>query len=170
MPVLRTPAVDHRNCRGFTLVEMILVLVIMGVFAGMAAVSFQGRRSAQGLRVAADDVAAAIRYASTEARVRSVPHRVSFDARSASYKVEVWSSDEDAFGPVRGLPGRSRALPEGIRPPRIKASTRASADTEEEVQFGPDRHFAGTVEFVDRANRRLEIRVAPMTSQVTVGP
>ena len=86
-------AVTLKNA-GFTLVEMLLVLTMVGVMAGSVVVSFEGRTQGRALAAAAEDLAATARFATAEARLTQRPHRLAFDGNMRRYWVEASASHE----------------------------------------------------------------------------
>lgn len=104
-----------RRVAGFTLVELLLVLVIMAVCTGGVAVSLKGRQDHHALKAASRDLAEAIRYAAGEAALMELPHRVSFTG-DRSYRVEKLDRDTSGeFVPVTGTAGRQRSLTGNIQ-------------------------------------------------------
>ena len=76
----------HRGAAGFTLVELVMVLLIVGLLAWVAAPSRSAIDEIK-LRAAARRVAADLRYAQGLAVTRRIRHGVSFDTASSSYFV-----------------------------------------------------------------------------------
>jgi MSHA pilin protein MshC len=72
--------------RGFTAIELILVIVILGILAAIAYPRFQGL---QGIRVsaAAQEIAGVIRYAQSQAISTAYNYKVYFYASTNSYSV-----------------------------------------------------------------------------------
>jgi prepilin-type N-terminal cleavage/methylation domain-containing protein len=104
-----------RRVKGFTLVELLLVLVIIAVCTGGVAVSLKGRQEPHALKVASRDLAEAIRYAAGEAGLTGLPHRVAFTG-DRSYRVEKLDKDSSGeFVPVTGTAGRQRSITGNIR-------------------------------------------------------
>jgi type II secretion system protein H len=176
----RRDLTNIRRSSGFTLVELLLVLLIMSLFASSAVVSLTGRRDKYALSAAANDLAAAIRFAASESQARRIPHRVLLikDAPSTgarAYRVEAWSPAEAGFIPAHGLAGQDRKVPEGIQ---IDPITPAGAETPHSLQavqdadnllvFSESRFFSGTIDLKDRHGHKGHISVLPMTHQVSL--
>lgn len=98
--------------RGFTLIELVLVLMLMSLLLLAAAPSLTGWNRARRLDAASDGLLSAARWARAEAIVTAVPHRLEVDTGAGSYRVT--RRDTDVFGPVTGEFGRDTILPPGV--------------------------------------------------------
>ena len=89
---LRTQTSRHSATRGFTLIEIIAVIAIMGmVFAiGIPRLSTSKVRE---LRSEAEGIAASLEFARQRAIMTGVPHRVFIDLAEGGYRIE-WLVDE----------------------------------------------------------------------------
>ncbi|MCY2951748.1 MAG: GspH/FimT family pseudopilin [Planctomycetota bacterium] len=156
---------------GFTLVEMLIVVVIIAVLAGSAVVNLQGRVDLHTLRASANDLAAAIRYAQTEAALSARPHRLLFQDERKVYEVEGVGGGGGEFSPVAGAAGMSKLLVQGVRVRRIgPADGSADLDVQELVFNADGSGFSGVIELASRSNQTLQIQVWPQTGQVYVVP
>lgn len=75
---LREPPVGHRRRAGFTLAELLVVMAVIGILAGVVMPGFRGLVERNRLTSAANDMVLAINYARSEAmrlgqEVRVVP-------------------------------------------------------------------------------------------------
>ena len=77
--------------RGFTYIEMVMVVMVLGVIAGLAAPVFQATLEKTQLKRAAYQLAAEIRRARNGAVTTSIQHSVVFQLSSNSY----WSDELD---------------------------------------------------------------------------
>lgn len=99
------------RCRGFTLIEMMVVLMIMGLFVGLvSAITRPDDRSL--LRLEADKLAQLLDFAATEAQLTG--KAIAWTADAASYRF--WRSSDDAnWSEIRDSEIlRARTLPQGI--------------------------------------------------------
>lgn len=98
------------RARGFTLIEIMVVLVILGVMTGLAVIRAPGGN--RQLDAEAARFAAAIALMSEQAIVRGVPHAV--DVKGAQYRLREFRHGEWAekslagIAPVRTLPPSMR--------------------------------------------------------------
>lgn len=110
--------------RGFTLIELMLVLILMGVLAGSAAVALQGRDQPEALRLAAEDLAVAVGSAAETAKRTGRIHVLVWEAESRGYRLDAvvqgasGRAGEEATEPVVGRAGRLHRLPKGVDPLR----------------------------------------------------
>ncbi len=155
---------------GFTLVELLLVVVLIGVLAGAVAVSFAGRQDDQALRLAAADLAAAIRYASEQASVTGKAHRLVFEDAMRSYRVEELSGvGGSEFKRVRGRAGMFKRVGEGVRVAGVIERAGDLPRVERAVLFeAAGGGFAGRLQLVGRDDLRVWVEVAAETRQVRV--
>jgi len=77
---------------GFTLFELILVVVIIALIAGMAAPSLRNWRRGASLRDASDDFLGATRAGRTAAAMSSIEYQLNIDSQSGRY----WLSPTDS--------------------------------------------------------------------------
>ena len=154
----------------FTLVEMLLVLVIIAVLSSSVAVSICGRSGRRVLRVAARDLAAAVGYASCQARSGGYEHRVVFLQDGRAYRVESLVSEFDGqFAPVRGQAGAERSMPPGVRIASVFDNTDTFKDVPDWLEFGSgDCGFAGRIVLEDEDGRSASIEVVSRTGQVLI--
>lgn len=106
---------------GFTLIEILLVVLLLGVVAGLAIPNFSQLYSNLQLSETTKNVAFLMRYAQGRAIIKKKLHRFEFD----TVKNQCWLMQEaDAnaekrdegvdFQPISGKMGQSLSLPEGI--------------------------------------------------------
>lgn len=83
--------------RGYTLVELVIVVTILGVIAAIAVPAFSSGSDKQ-LQLAAAEFAAAMRFARTESIRVGAPH--GFRQRSSTKRVRVFSLDSSVSPPI----------------------------------------------------------------------
>lgn len=104
-------AARPRAERGFTLVEMLVVLTVMGLFIGLASAILRPDDRAT-LRVEAERLSQLLDLAATEARLTG--QSIAWTAEASGYRF--WRAGDDAeWGEIRDSELlRARALPSGI--------------------------------------------------------
>lgn len=103
--------VEGRRRRGFTLIEMLVVLMIIGLFFGLVSVITRPDERAV-LRLEADRLSQLLDFAATEARLTG--RSIAWTAEDSGYRF--WRADEDAnWIEIRESDMlRPRTLPQGI--------------------------------------------------------
>ncbi len=111
--------------RGFTLLELVLVLAIIGTVLAMAAPSLRGWSQGSRLRDAADGFVAITRLARTQAVATCQPHRICIDPATCQYHLLVQQGQE--FVPVASSLGGPFDLPDAYRIELTAGPTAAGA-------------------------------------------
>jgi prepilin-type N-terminal cleavage/methylation domain-containing protein len=99
--------------RGFTLIELMVVVFALTTLAALSWPVFQGTYRGLTASLAEDDVMAAFAYARERAVMTSQNHRIVIDAAGTSYQIE--AQDAAGFQAVQDGLGLSRALPDGMK-------------------------------------------------------
>lgn len=99
---------------GFTLLELLVVLVIITVLSGMVMVAVWPALDAARLRSGARTVIAALRYARSHAVSQQVETTVVFDTLRRGVYVQLLTAEEEEPHVLSTQAGRFRALPEGV--------------------------------------------------------
>jgi prepilin-type N-terminal cleavage/methylation domain-containing protein len=167
---------DHRrhNYRiersGFTLVELLIVLVMIAVLSCTLAANLAGRQDRQALHIAGKDLAAAVRYCRRQADLRQVAHRLAFGGPSSSYRVEISTpGSPDGFIPAAGQAGRYHRLPQTVCIRSVVAEGGEQSPMPEALLFAPaGEGFSGTVQLVGRNGDALAVEVADGATQVRI--
>lgn len=94
-----------RDRAGFTLIEIMVVIVVLAIVVGTIAPSLGPIAGDAQLRAATRDLIAALRYARAESVVTSRPHRLCVDSEAGRFWIEAWNEDEErghlGFAPQR---------------------------------------------------------------------
>lgn len=157
--------------QGFTLVEMLLVLVILAVSTAGVSISLTGRRERYALKASSLDLAEAIRYAASEANITEVPHRIVFKDR-ASYWVEKKEQNSvDEFISVTGMPGRSKTLMGHVRIMGFyRPDGQANNSITDSIVFDQSvGSFSGQICLQGHSNQQVKIYVNGISGQVDIG-
>ena len=107
----RTPS--HPRPTGFTLLEMILVMCIIAILAGVLVPSLSGFAAGRRTSNAATLVLSLANYARTQAVSEGAVYRLNFDDNART----VWltKQTEGLFQPAKGDWGERQTLPDGVR-------------------------------------------------------
>ena len=139
--------------RGFTLLEMLAVILLIGIAAAAAAVSVtQGLASAR-TRAASVELAAALRATRAQAIVKGKEQTFELDTKSASYQ---------AAG------GKEVALPKGMRLSITSAREDQPDNHTGRIRFFPDGSSTGGHIVLQRGERRWQVNVTWLTGAVSV--
>jgi type II secretion system protein H len=146
-----------RRQGGFTVLELLVVLLIVMVLVGVAVPRFRGTFRHLQLQVAASDVATLLTYASRRAVARGEALRIEFDADGRRY----WLArvDETTSERLSGTFGRVSSVPAAIA---LAPSTRT-------VTFYPDgRADPFEVLISDDTQAGYRVRTNARTGRVTL--
>jgi general secretion pathway protein H len=141
---MKTPAAS----RGFTLMEMLVVLVLMSIAVGLLGFALHKGLSSAGERRAVGDMVEALRATRVRAIVSGQPARTEFDLSRLTVKA----------------PGkRVHQLPE-----RLRVTLNTAADLGAAVEFYPDGGSSGGNLVIQGDNKRWRIDIAWLTGNVQV--
>jgi type II secretion system protein H len=139
-----------RSCRssaGFTLLELILVMVIISTVLAMAAPSLRGFFSSRKIHDAASNILTLIRYARTQAITDGRTYRLNFDYERSVYWLT--SNSQGAFSVLNCEFGREFLLPDDTTVAIEKDDDKNG--TEEYIDFFPQGMAeTGAITLTDR--------------------
>lgn len=138
---------------GFTLLEMLALIVLIGIAAVAVAVSVTNGLASARVRSASYHLASALRYTRTQAIVHAKPEVLTFDVKSLSYLA----------------PGRPpRKLPRHMRLSVTSAAEDQLQGGLARIRFFPDGSSTGGHVILRRGAREWRINVAWLTGVVSV--
>ena len=143
-PAAYTLASARRRRRaGFTLVELVLVLVVLCVVLGMAVPQLKGFLTGSSTRDAATQLVALTQYARGKAAAESRTYRLTFDPAAGEYQLTAQEAGNGgAFAPLGSDFGRTFTLPtrRTVELTRPGAAGTAAAGTAgpNDIDFRPD--------------------------------
>ena len=175
------------SCRGFSLVELMIVLAVMSLLLMFAAPRMAGNLTGLTLKTAAKKTAGMVRYARSQAVATGVPHAAVFDCERQTVIVAALTRPAE-----RGLPAgegagdaeespepaprrevKMYALPEDVRIDIVSvggAECNRSGDIAicQMVFYADGTTQGGAVTIVDAKERRYDIAVDFLTGCVTL--
>ena len=136
------------DARGFTLIELIVVLAVMSLLIASVPIVMSGGLAGLELKAAARDVADTLRHARGRAIARNDEITFSVDDRSGRYGL--------------GQGQREGVLGEGME------VTMRPESMAGEIRFYPDGGSTGGQITISRNEQRYDVRVDWLTGQVTI--
>lgn len=116
----------YRVRRGFTLLELITVILVMGILFGVMTPMFRSSFSNLQVHNAAKNLTATVRFAQAQAIVRAVEYRVCISEKTRSYWVTRQTDpagDPEKFELVKSDTLRPTFLPESVEMRTVTAPT-----------------------------------------------
>ena len=158
---------------GFTLFELLVVLVIIGIAASMVVQRLGGGVDKLNLRAATNDLAAVMRFARSQAVTRGQDQIVFFEPATHIVMVlpVVPDSDGSLVADIQDpVAGKHRyRLPDGVR---VKIDQTAEATTDPRIEiasfFSMGNSTGGSIVLADSAERSRQIDIDVITGTVTV--
>lgn len=140
----------HRDS-GFTLLELIVVLFLISLIAGIAVVSFAGTFSSGTLDAAARSLVAAMKQARMQSSVSGEPQAVFIDLDAGSY----------------GIDGREgRSFPRGVSVTFVDPLAGRQASGMHRIEFDPVGGIRGGTVLLQTQKRTVSVRPDPLMAAV----
>jgi general secretion pathway protein H len=140
-----------RPARGFTLIEVILVLLLIGVVVGVAAVSLTDGLATARVRSAGQDLVAALRYTRAQAIVSRRQQALELDVEARSY-----------VAPKR----EAVQLPKNVELRLLTAAEEQTGSTTGRIRFWPDGSSSGGRIKLVYGEQAWDVEVAWLTGEV----
>jgi prepilin-type N-terminal cleavage/methylation domain-containing protein len=150
--------------RGFTLLELILVMVILSTVLAMAAPSLRGFFASRRTDDTAAQILALTQFARSQAISEGIVYRLNFDTRERTY----WLTAQQAgmFEPLKTEFGQIFTLPKDII---MELEDLDEDEMEVFLKFSPQGTVtAGTIRLIDRAGRALEVTSPTVTESFSI--
>lgn len=157
---------ERRRVRGFTLVELLVVLAIIAIVAGVLAPYARGSSAAMRLQDAALTLATHVRYAEALAIQSEQTARLRIDTRRQGYSVEI--AEDVARGTYVVAPGMGREfipLPDGVV--FVDAGGKSGINGDELV-FDPDGDWSVGDLALSNGASTINIRISRSLGDVRV--
>ena len=149
----------RRNCQpGFTLLELVLVMLIVTVAMGLAAPSLRGWSAGTALTGSAEDMYMLTRLARTQAITNGVIYRIKFQSQDGKFQLMMQKGTQfvavpGGFGKVYTVP------PEGRLELTVTTDPNAPQDTLECINFFPTgRTQTSVVKITDKTGAMMQIK------------
>jgi prepilin-type N-terminal cleavage/methylation domain-containing protein len=138
-----SPIGEKKLNNAFTLIEILLVIVIVGILLALAAPNFSKGYTRFQLNSTADDLLRSSRWAQAMAIGQERVFALSFSADHRSYGlvrsvVNGEMNDQDGFEPVHGALGRMHTIPDAIRLVMTQANGSNGTGDMDQITFYPD--------------------------------
>ncbi len=154
----------HGQDRGFTLLELILVMVILSTVLAMAAPSLSGFFGSRQTHDTAAQILALTQLARSRAISEGIVYRLNFDTTERRY----WLTAQQAgtFEELETGLGRKFALPKDMV---MELEEVEREDMKMFIEFTPQGTMtAGTVRLIDRRGLALEITCPTVTESFSI--
>jgi general secretion pathway protein H len=139
--------------RGFTLIEMLVVLTIAALIVGLALPRLTGATETATLRTAAHEVAAALRNTRSLAMTRGQTEAFVIDIANGAFRAGTAS------------PGR---LPRGVRLALVTVTSDQASASQGRIQFFADGSSTGGGLLLATGKKRSQVLVDWLTGRVSV--
>lgn len=129
IPCNQVPAIGHTGSRGFTLLEIMIVLLLMSLFFGLVSSNMISRLQRSALSTVSQDLVAAIRYTRAQALIKSKEQRILFDLANSTYTI-----------PEKN---QTVSVPEELNMKLVTAQIELQDETSGGIRFYPDGSSTG---------------------------
>lgn len=166
------------NVRGFTLVELMVVIIVVSILTAVMVPQFTGTHEEELLRAAGRDLVGAMKYASSQAVTRHQIHRLHIDPRRGEFWLEAETKFRD-FERISEGAGHMderitvfvRASSAALEPGTFEAPPSLPEEDDsippEVIRFRADGTADGReIDLRDRSGFGLRLRVNPITARV----
>ncbi|WP_395374381.1 GspH/FimT family pseudopilin [Marinicella sp. W31] len=140
-----------RRAKGFTLIEVLVVLVLLAVLAGVVAFNMTGSLKGSKIRAASRDLVAAMRYTRSQAMIKHKEQVVTFNLEDKSYQV----------------PGKDKVVfPEEMEITLYTADSEVASESSGGIRFFSDGASTGGRVTLTVGERLWRINVAWLTGEI----
>ncbi len=143
----------RRSAAGFSLLEILVVLTLMGLMLGLVGASLMRSGASAEIRAQSREIAAGLRYARTRAMVQKQPQTFEVNANERFWR----AADRPA-----------RALPEEMDITLLTARSEITGENAGQIRFFPDGSSTGGRVTVSAGDLHRYIGVAWLTGKITL--
>lgn len=148
---LRATPAFHKS-GGFTLIELVAVIVLIGIALSVVSLSFSKSFSSAKAQAASRDLVAALRYTRGQAIVKGQQQALDLDTQNNTYQA----------------PGRPLVeLPKNMHMTLLTAESEQTGATSGRIRFFPDGASTGGHVSVFMGQREWRVNVSWLTGEVT---
>jgi len=141
----------RRRARGFTLIEIVLVVALIAVGVGVVGFALTAGLESQRVQAASRDLVAALRYTRGHAIVEREPQVLELDVEARTYQ----AADRPLV-----------ELPKGMEMRLLTAAEEQSGATSGRIRFYPDGSSTGGRIKLVRGGRAWDVEVSWLTGEV----
>lgn len=149
----RSPFPVSRSLRGFTLLEMLAVIILIGIAAAAVSISVAHGLSSARINAAAGELAASLRATRTQAIVHGRQSVFEVDTRGETY---------------RGADKRNVRLPKGLELSVTSAASDQSGGQVARIRFFPDGSSTGGRITLRSGQREWHVNVSWLTGAISI--
>lgn len=153
---IRTRSVTQHSSRGFTMLEIIAVILVIATVAALSPPLFSSGVSATQHRAAAREVAQVLRFARTEAVAKRTSVAVDFDLAQRTLQVPATTMK------------RVAKIPEGIEINLTTTAAETKSETQASVRFYPDGGATGGRVTLKVRERSYLVDIDWLTGRVSI--
>lgn len=155
---------QHDRGAGFTLLELILVMLILSTVLAMAAPSLRGFFGSRQSQDTAAQILALTQFARSQAISEGVVYRLNFDTKERIYWLTAWKSG--SFRELETEFGQFFTLPRDMV---MELDDTDKEDGKPFVEFTPQGTVtAATIRLIDRGGRALEVTCPTVTESFSI--
>ncbi len=144
-------AISHANQKGFSLIEIVAVLFLIGIAIAVVTFSFSKSLTSAKIEAASRDLVAALRYTRGQAIIRGEQQALDVDTQNNTYQA----------------PGKAIVhMPREMHLALTTAEIEQTGATSGRIRFFPDGASTGGHITVFMGQRRWQINVSWLTGQV----
>ena len=157
--------------RGFSLLELIIVLVLLGLFTALMAPSFSRFSKSVELKGAAKKVASILRYYRSEAINKGKVYQVLFDSNLMEVKVQSIEGEDQEKTEKKEATGAPKAfpLPAGVQMKELNFESTQYPSDLPAIEFYPNGGSNGGDILLDtRSQKGFKIKVNFLTGKVAI--